>query len=74
MYLWVMTHITRSGSLAAGVSPLVAIAVLIEGLLLALLGAAVGVAIAYTAFNGATISTLGGALWDSQRVYSLSAN
>jgi putative ABC transport system permease protein len=50
----------------------VAVAVLLEGLLLALLGAAVGVAIAYAAFNGKTISTLGGAVWDSQLVYSLS--
>jgi putative ABC transport system permease protein len=53
-------------------STAVAIAVLIEALLLALIGAAAGVAIAYAAFNGATISTLGGALWDSQLVYSLS--
>jgi putative ABC transport system permease protein len=50
----------------------VAAAVLIEALLLALLGAAIGVVIAYAAFNGTTISTLGGALWDSQLVYSLS--
>ncbi len=49
----------------------VAISVLSEALLLALLGAAVGVAIAYAGFNGTTISTLGGALWDSQLVYSL---
>jgi putative ABC transport system permease protein len=40
--------------------------------LLALIGAAAGVVIAYAAFNGITISTLGGALWDSQLVYSLS--
>jgi putative ABC transport system permease protein len=50
----------------------VAIAVLLEALLLALGGAVAGVAIAYAALNGATISTLGGALWDSQLVYSLS--
>ena len=50
----------------------VAIAVLAESLLLALVGAAAGVAIAYAAFNGTTISTLGGAVWDSQLVYSLS--
>lgn len=57
---------------AIGFAPsAVSIAVLIEAILLALLGAAMGVAIAYTAFNGATISTLGGALWDSQLVYSL---
>src|SRR6266478_1341506 len=57
---------------AIGFAPsAVAISVLIEALLLALLGAVVGVAIAYAAFNGTTISTLGGALWDSQLVYSL---
>jgi putative ABC transport system permease protein len=50
----------------------VAFAVLVEALSLALVGATVGVAIAYAAFNGTTISTLGGALWDSQLVYSLS--
>jgi len=57
---------------AIGFTPsAVAISVLTEALLLALLGAAVGVAIAYAGFNGTTISTLGGALWDSQLVYSL---
>jgi putative ABC transport system permease protein len=50
----------------------VAIAIPIEALILALAGAAAGVAVAYAAFNGTTISTLGGALWDSQLVYSLS--
>ena len=49
----------------------VAVAVLIEALLLALVGAVAGAAIAYAAFNGTTISTLGGAVWDSQLVYSL---
>jgi putative ABC transport system permease protein len=49
----------------------VAIAVLIEALVLAFVGAVAGAAIAYTAFNGTTISTLGGAVWDSQLVYSL---
>jgi putative ABC transport system permease protein len=49
----------------------VAIAVLIEALLLAFAGAVAGAAIAYAAFNGLTISTLGGAVWDSQLVYSL---
>jgi putative ABC transport system permease protein len=53
-------------------STAVAVAVLIEALLLALIGAAAGIAIAYAAFNRTTISTLGGALWDSQLVYSLS--
>jgi putative ABC transport system permease protein len=57
---------------AIGFSPTaVAVAVLIEALLLALAGAAAGVAIAYALFNGTTISTLGGAVWDSQLVYSL---
>jgi putative ABC transport system permease protein len=57
---------------AIGFSPgAVAASVLIEALLLALLGAVVGVAVAYAAFNGTTISTLGGAVWDSQLVYSL---
>jgi putative ABC transport system permease protein len=46
--------------------------VLIEALLLALIGAAVGAALAFAFFDGATISTLGGAVWDSQLVYSLS--
>jgi putative ABC transport system permease protein len=53
-------------------SSAVAAAILIEALSLALLGAGIGVVIAYVTFNGTTISTLGGALWDSQLVYSLS--
>ncbi len=53
-------------------SPAVALGVLLEALLLALIGAAIGAAFAYVLFNGATISTLGGAVWDSQLVYSLS--
>jgi putative ABC transport system permease protein len=52
-------------------SSAVAVAILIEALLLALVGATIGALIAYAAFNGATISTLGGAVWDSQLVYSL---
>jgi putative ABC transport system permease protein len=50
----------------------VAVAVLIEALLLALLGAAIGIGITYAVFDGATISTLGGALSGSQLVFSLS--
>jgi putative ABC transport system permease protein len=46
--------------------------VMIEALLLALIGAAAGAAFAFALFNGATISTLGGAVWDAQLVYSLS--
>jgi putative ABC transport system permease protein len=53
-------------------STAVAVAVLIEALLLALAGAIAGAALAYAAFNGTQISTLGGAVWDSQLVYSLS--
>jgi putative ABC transport system permease protein len=49
----------------------VAASILIEALLLALAGAAIGVAIAYAAFNGTVISTLGGAEFDSQIVYAL---
>ncbi len=50
----------------------VATSVLVEALLLAVGGAAVGGALSYGLFEGATISTLGGAVWDSQLVYSLS--
>jgi putative ABC transport system permease protein len=50
----------------------VAVAVMLEALLLALVGAAIGVGASYALFDGATISTLGGALFDSQLVYSLS--
>jgi putative ABC transport system permease protein len=58
---------------ALGFSSLaVAAGVLIEAFLLALLGAAIGAAIAFALFNGAIVSTLGGAVWDSQLVYSLS--
>jgi putative ABC transport system permease protein len=46
--------------------------VLIEALLLAFVGASIGAAFAYALFNGVTVSTLGGAVWDSQLVYSLS--
>jgi putative ABC transport system permease protein len=46
--------------------------VLIEALVLALIGSGIGAAFAYALFNGATISTLGGAVFDSQLVYSLS--
>lgn len=52
-------------------SSAVATAVLVEALLLAFIGAAIGVAISYVAFGGRTISTLGGAQFDSQLVYAL---
>lgn len=45
--------------------------IMIEALLLALAGAAIGATIAYAAFNERAISTLGGARWDSQVVYLL---
>jgi putative ABC transport system permease protein len=50
----------------------VAIAVMLEALLLAFVGAVIGVGISYALFNGATMSTLGGAHFDAQFVYSLS--
>jgi putative ABC transport system permease protein len=50
----------------------VAIAVLFEALLLAMLGAAVGIGISSAVFDGATMSTLRGALSGSQVVLSLS--
>jgi putative ABC transport system permease protein len=50
----------------------VAIAVMLEALLLALAGATVGGIVSYAFFNGAAISTLGGAHFDAQLVYSLS--
>lgn len=46
--------------------------ILIEALLLALAGSAIGILLAYLAFDGRSISTLGGARWDSQVVYALS--
>lgn len=50
----------------------VAVAVMIEALLLALLGAAIGTGVSYALFDGKTMSTLGGALSGSQLVFSLS--
>jgi putative ABC transport system permease protein len=45
--------------------------IVIEALLLAVVGSAIGVVIAYLAFDGRTISTLGGTRWDTQVVYAL---
>ncbi|HEY4212716.1 MAG TPA: ABC transporter permease [Steroidobacteraceae bacterium] len=57
---------------AIGFAPFaVATSILGEALLLALLGAVIGATLAYTAFNGTVISTLGGSIWDSQLVYAL---
>jgi putative ABC transport system permease protein len=52
-------------------SSTVLVSILIEALLLAALGACIGIAVAYLAFDGNAISTLGGARWDAQVVYSL---
>ncbi|HTV78087.1 MAG TPA: ABC transporter permease [Steroidobacteraceae bacterium] len=49
----------------------VAAAVLAEAVILALLGAILGIALAYGLFDDLTLSTLGGALFDSQLVYSM---
>jgi len=58
---------------AIGFSPaIVAMAVLSEALVLAFAGAAIGAALAYALFDGAAISTLGGAVFNSQLVYSVS--
>jgi putative ABC transport system permease protein len=74
MYSAVAARSTEMATLRAlGFSSLaVAGGVLLEALLLALIGAAVGAAFAFALFNGTTISMLGGAVWDSQMVYSLS--
>ncbi len=50
----------------------VVIAVLTEALILALLGAVIGIGVSYVMFNGATMNMLGGAVWNSQLVFSLS--
>jgi putative ABC transport system permease protein len=67
----ISTSLCVRSSQSAVVARTVAIAVLVEALLLAFAGAVVGAAVAYTVFNGTTISTLGGAVWDSQLVCSL---
>ncbi|MGC1459287.1 MAG: ABC transporter permease [Steroidobacteraceae bacterium] len=73
MYSSVVKRATETATVRAiGFSgSAMAIAVLAEAFLLALLGAAIGAALAYGVFNGVTISTLGGAVFDAQVVYSL---
>jgi putative ABC transport system permease protein len=73
MYSAVAARATEMATLRAiGFSAgAVAVAVMIEALLLALIGAMIGGAISYALFNGAAISTLGGAHFDAQLVYSL---
>jgi putative ABC transport system permease protein len=74
MYSAVAARASEMATLRAiGFSPsAVATAVMIEALLLALVGATIGVGVSYGLFDGVMISTLGGALFDSQIVYSLS--
>jgi putative ABC transport system permease protein len=73
MYSAVASRATEMATLRAiGFSAAaVAVAVLAEAGLLALAGAAIGAGLSYAAFHRLTISTLGGALFDSQLVYSL---
>lgn len=60
---------------ALGFSPVAIVsAIVCEALLLSLSGACVGIGLAYAAFNGEAINTLGGSLWDSQIVYTLSVS
>lgn len=73
MYSSVATRGTEIATLRAIGFPgrAVAVAVVTEALCLALLGAVLGACLAFAAFDGVTISTQGGALFDSQLVYSL---
>lgn len=73
MYSAVIARTVELGTLRAiGFRPVaVVVSLMLEALLLSLLGAGIGVAIAFAAFDGRTISTLGGARWDSQLVYAL---
>jgi putative ABC transport system permease protein len=57
---------------AIGFRPIaVLVSILTEAMLLALVGAGAGIAVALATFDGRSISTLGGSRWDSQLVYSL---
>ncbi|MGH8235717.1 MAG: ABC transporter permease [Steroidobacteraceae bacterium] len=73
MYSAVASRASEIATLRAlGFGPrTVLVAILIEALLLAALGAFIGIAVAYLVFDGKAISTLGGSRWDSQVVYSL---
>jgi putative ABC transport system permease protein len=73
MYSAVVARTTEIATLRAigfGSTAVLA-SILIEALLLAAAGAGIGVTIAYLAFDGRAISTLGGARWDAQVVYAL---
>jgi len=73
MYSAVGARIVELATLRAiGFSaPAIVASIVIEALLLAVVGSAIGIAIAYLAFDGRTISTLGGTRWDTQVVYAL---
>ena len=73
MYAAIATRAVELATLRAigfGSTP-VLISLLLEALALALAGACIGIALAYLSFNGRAVSTLGGAVWDTQVVYSL---
>ena len=58
-----------------GFSPVAIVsAIVLEAVLLSLVGAFMGIGMAYAAFNGQAINTLGGSLWDTQIVYTLSVS
>ena len=60
---------------ALGFSPVAIVSsIVLEAVLLSLVGAFVGIGMAYAAFNGQAINTLGGSLWDTQIVYTLSVS
>lgn len=73
MYSAVVARAVELATLRAiGFRPATVVAsLMLEALLLSLIGACIGIAIAYAAFNGRAISTLGGARWDAQVVYAL---
>jgi putative ABC transport system permease protein len=54
--------------------PAIVSSIVLEAVLLSLAGAFVGIGMVYTAFNGQAINTLGGSLWDTQIVYTLSVS
>ncbi len=60
---------------ALGFSPVAIVSsIVLEAVLLSLGGAFVGTGMVYAAFNGQAINTIGGSLWDSQIVYTLSVS
>ncbi len=60
---------------ALGFAPVAIVSsIVLEAILLSLMGAGIGTGVACAAFNGQAINTLGGSLWDSQIVYTLSVS